>query len=99
RRTPGGRCNVMTRAHPSLQALLAAVRACRKCERHLPLGPRPILQAGRAARILIVGQAPGARVHATGIPWNDASGARLRDWMGMNEATFHDEQRVAIIPM
>ena len=62
----------------SLDDLLADVRACRACEAHLPLGPRPVLQAGAAARILVVGQAPGARVHASGIPWDDHSGARLR---------------------
>lgn len=67
-------------AYRSLESLLAAVRACRVCEAQLPLGPRPVLRAARTARILIVGQAPGARVHASGIPWDDASGARLREW-------------------
>jgi uracil-DNA glycosylase len=83
----------------SLDELLAAVRACRACERHLPLGPRPIVQAHAAARILIVGHAPGLRVHTTGIPWDDPSGERLRDWMGMDRDTFYDASRVAIIPM
>ena len=84
---------------PTLDALLAAVRGCRACEAHLPLGPRPVLQAHETARILIVGQAPGRRVHATGIPWDDASGERLRNWMGVDGHTFYDAARVAIIPM
>jgi uracil-DNA glycosylase len=83
----------------SLDELLVAIRGCRACERHLPLGPRPILQAHGAARILIVGQAPGLRVHATGIPWNDPSGKRLRGWMAVTSETFYDASRVAIVPM
>jgi uracil-DNA glycosylase len=83
----------------SLDELLVAVRACRACERHLPLGPRPIVQAHAAARILVVGQAPGLRVHKTGVPWDDLSGERLRDWMGVEKDTFYDASRVAIIPM
>ncbi|PWF49235.1 uracil-DNA glycosylase family protein [Massilia glaciei] len=82
----------------SLNALLAEVRDCRVCEAHLPLGPRPVLQAAAGARILIVGQAPGARVHASGVPWDDASGARLRQWLGVEAAEFYGE-RFAIIPM
>lgn len=83
----------------SLDELLAAVRGCRACERHLPLGPRPIVQAHAAARILVVGQAPGLRVHTTGIPWDDPSGERLRHWMGVDRDRFYDASRVAIIPM
>jgi uracil-DNA glycosylase len=82
-----------------LEGLLREIRACRICERHLPLGPNPVLRAGADARLLIVSQAPGIRVHATGIPWNDASGRRLRDWLQIDAATFYDEQRVAIVPM
>jgi uracil-DNA glycosylase len=82
-----------------LEGLLREIRACRICERHLPLGPNPVLRAGADARLLIVSQAPGIRVHATGIPWNDASGRRLRDWLQMDATTFYDEQRVAIVPM
>ena len=67
-----------------LDTLLADIRACRLCEPHLPLGPRPVLRAGATARLLVVGQAPGTKVHASGIPWDDASGRRLRDWLGMN---------------
>lgn len=83
----------------TLDDLLVAVRACRVCESHLPSGPRPIVQAGETARILVVGQAPGARVHETGIPWDDASGERLRKWMGISPDAFYDRSRVAIIPM
>ena len=75
------------------------MRACRACEAHLPLGPRPVLQAHESARILVVGQAPGRRVHETGIPWNDASGERLRAWMGIDRHTFYDATQVAIVPM
>ncbi|HEY5367282.1 MAG TPA: uracil-DNA glycosylase family protein [Casimicrobiaceae bacterium] len=84
---------------PTLDALLEAVRGCRACEASLPLGPRPVLRAAASARILVVGQAPGLRVHTTGIAWNDASGVRLRDWMGVDDAAFGDVSRIAIIPM
>lgn len=83
----------------TLDSLLAAVRDCRACEAHLPLGPRPVLQAHAAARILIVGQAPGLRVHNTGVPWSDASGQRLRNWIGVDERAFYDASLIAIIPM
>ncbi|MGE5668687.1 MAG: uracil-DNA glycosylase family protein [Betaproteobacteria bacterium] len=85
--------------YPSLESLLAAVRGCRACEAHLPLAPRPVLQAAATSRILVVGQAPGLRVHTTGIPWDDASGERLREWMGVTKETFYDESRIAIIPV
>lgn len=87
------------RVYRTLDDLLAVVRECRACDAHLPLGPRPILQAGATARILIVGQAPGAKVHASGIPWNDRSGERLRDWMGLDAEIFYDKESVAILPM
>ena len=85
--------------YPTLDALLLTVRQCRACEGQLPFGPRPVLQVGAEARILVVGQAPGARVHASGIPWDDASGARLRSWMGVDTDVFYDASRFAIIPM
>ncbi|MBY0432289.1 MAG: uracil-DNA glycosylase family protein, partial [Rhodospirillales bacterium] len=85
-------------AQARLDRLLAEARACRLCEARLPLGPRPVLRAGVTARLLIVGQAPGTRVHETGIPWNDRSGDRLRLWLGLERAAFHDESRIAIIP-
>lgn len=81
-----------------LQALLKEVRACQLCAPHLPLGPQPIVRAARSARILIVGQAPGRRVHATGIPWNDPSGDRLRLWLGLTREQFYDEKQIAILP-
>ena len=86
-------------ADQALDGLLAEVQACRACEAHLPLDPHPVLQAGAGARILVVGQAPGARVHASGIPWDDRSGARLRIWMGIGAERFYDPDRVALVPM
>ncbi len=82
----------------TLDELLAEVRACRLCEAHLPLGPRPILRASSTACLLIVGQAPGTKVHETGIPWNDPSGDRLREWLGIGPELFYDETRIAIVP-
>ncbi len=81
-----------------LDALLAQVRACCVCEAHLPLGPRPVLRAATSARLLIVGQAPGIRVHATGLPFDDPSGDTLRRWLDVDRDTFYDETRIAIIP-
>ena len=83
----------------TLETLLTAVRDCRACEAHLPLGPRPVLRASATARILVVGQAPGVRVHTTGIPWGDPSGERLRAWMGVDKDVFYDDSLIAIIPM
>lgn len=83
----------------NLGGLLGLVRNCRVCEADLPLGPRPVLQAGSAARVFIVGQAPGVRVHNSGIPWDDASGERLRRWTGVSNDSFYDASQVAIIPM
>jgi uracil-DNA glycosylase len=79
--------------------LLGEIRACRICAAHLPLGPRPVLQASATSRLLIVSQAPGRKVHETGIPFNDPSGDRLRDWLGIDKAMFYDAGRVAIVPM
>lgn len=81
-----------------LVTLLMEIRACRLCEAHLPLGPKPVLRASTTARVLIVGQAPGRRVHETGIPWNDPSGDRLRTWLGMTREQFYDERHIAIVP-
>lgn len=83
----------------SLEALLARIRACRLCEASLPLGPNPVLRVRAPARLLIVGQAPGLKVHESGIPWNDASGIRLRHWLGIEREAFYDEDRIAIVPM
>ncbi len=79
--------------------LLAEVRSCRACEAHLPLGPRPVLQVGASARILFVGQAPGVRVHNSGVPWDDPSGDSPRAWTGLDKKRFYDASDVAIIPM
>lgn len=83
----------------ALDSLLAEVRACRACDEVLPMGPRPVLQMSQAARILIAGQAPGTKVHASGIPFSDPSGERLRDWMGLSADQFYDASTVAILPM
>lgn len=83
----------------SFERLLARVRACRHCESELPLGPRPVLAARPSATILLAGQAPGTRVHETGIPWNDPSGEKLREWMQVDRGPFYDPGRIAIIPM
>jgi len=81
-----------------LDLLLESARACRACEAHLPHEPRPVLRASATAPLLIVGQAPGRKVHATGIPWNDPSGDLLRTWLQLDRESFYDESRVAIIP-
>jgi uracil-DNA glycosylase len=83
----------------SLPRLLKEVRACTICAAHLPQGPRPVLQAHAQARILIAGQAPGSKVHSSGVPFDDASGERLRQWMGLSREQFYDPQLVAILPM
>jgi uracil-DNA glycosylase len=85
--------------HSDLSRLLSEIRACRICAPHLSHGARPVLQAGPGARLLIVGQAPGLRVHETGLSFNDRSGDRLRDWMGIDRAIFYDDSRIAIAAM
>ncbi|MBC8240842.1 MAG: uracil-DNA glycosylase family protein [Alphaproteobacteria bacterium] len=82
-----------------LEKLLARIRECRLCEADLSLGPRPVLRATATARLLIVGQAPGTKVHASGIPWDDPSGDRLRQWLDMEPDAFYDPAQVAIMPM
>ncbi|WP_063834445.1 uracil-DNA glycosylase family protein [Paraburkholderia ferrariae] len=89
----------MVPATPTLPRLLKEIRACRVCAEALPLGPRPVVQAHAHARLLIVGQAPGAKVHASGVPWDDASGERLRAWTGIDRDTFYDAAQVALVPM
>jgi uracil-DNA glycosylase len=83
----------------SLATVAREARGCRICAEHLPFGPRPVFRVSPTARLLIVGQAPGTKVHETGIPWNDASGERLRDWLRLDRARFYDENCVAIVPM
>jgi uracil-DNA glycosylase len=82
-----------------LNRLLAEIRTCRACADALPLGPRPVLRASASARLLIVGQAPGTKVHASGVPWDDASGKLLREWLDIDAEFFYDESQVAIVPM
>jgi uracil-DNA glycosylase len=83
----------------ALKRLLAEIAGCRICAAELPLGPRPVLRAKASARVLIIGQAPGTRVHESGVPWDDKSGERLRQWLGVDDATFYDAGRIAIMPM
>ncbi|MEP0391208.1 MAG: uracil-DNA glycosylase family protein [Erythrobacter sp.] len=75
------------------------INACTICAHHLPLGPRPVVQFSAKARILIIGQAPGTKVHKSGVPWDDDSGDRLRDWLGLTKDAFYDAQKVALMPM
>jgi len=82
----------------TLDQAMAAARACTICAAELPLGPNPVFRLSATARLLIVGQAPGTKVHETGIPWNDRSGDRLRDWLAVGHETFYDESRIAILP-
>ena len=83
----------------TLDRLLADVAGCRVCAAHLPLGPRPVLHVSTTARVLVASQAPGTKVHHAGISFWDASGDRLRSWMGMDRGDFYDARRVAILPM
>ena len=80
-------------------ALHSEIAACTLCAEHLPLGPRPVVQFSRNSRILIIGQAPGTKVHASGVPWDDDSGDRLRDWLGLDKDRFYDPDLVALVPM
>jgi uracil-DNA glycosylase len=83
----------------SLDTIAAAARACAHCAAHLPLGPRPVFRVSPTAQLLIIGQAPGTKVHETGVPWNDPSGERLRAWLMMDREQFYDTHRIAIVPM
>lgn len=82
-----------------MQKLLHEIRQCTICEKHLPLGPRPIVSAHVEAKIVIIGQAPGTSVHKTGIPWDDPSGKQLRSWLGVTDDDFYDETKIALMPM
>jgi len=87
----------MTAGTSELRRIVADIRACRICAADIE--PRPILRASATAKLCLVGQAPGARVHLSGVPWTDPRGGRLRDWLQMDRDTFYDESRVAIVPM
>lgn len=82
-----------------LSPVLEEIAGCRICADVLPHQPRPVVQAGERAPLVLVGQAPGRRVHESGVPWNDPSGRRLRTWLGIDEDTFYDADRVALVPM
>jgi uracil-DNA glycosylase len=94
-----GRKVVRRDAQAELDAFLVELRACRVCAAHLPLGPRPIVRGHASARLLITSQAPGTRVHETGLTFNDRSGDVLRGWLAIDRDAFYDEDRVAIVPM
>ncbi|MEO9383215.1 uracil-DNA glycosylase family protein [Chromobacterium phragmitis] len=83
----------------TLPGLLRDIASCRECEASLPRGPRPVIRASAGSRILIAGQAPGRKVHESGVPWDDASGKRLREWLGVDASSFYDAGNFAIVPM
>jgi len=83
----------------ALSQLIGEIRGCTACAKYLPLGPNPIVRLNANARVLLIGQAPGTKVHATGIPWNDPSGDKLREWLGVDKVTFYNEEKFAIMPM
>ena len=82
-----------------MKELLSEIRDCTVCTQNIPLGPNPVLRASSTAKIIIIGQAPGTKVHQTGIPWDDPSGNQLRKWMQITDDTFYDESKIAIVPM
>lgn len=91
--------NISNTKKPDLETLVNDVRQCTLCRDKLKHGVRPIVQLSRSSKILIAGQAPGSKVHASGVPFDDASGDRLREWMGVDKNTFYDSEKVAILPM
>lgn len=82
-----------------MEALLEQIRDCSLCAKDLPLGPRPVVRASPTSKLLIIGQAPGTKVHKSGIPWDDASGKRLREWLQLDHDTFYDSTHIGIVPM
>ena len=90
--------NRAPRTRMKLKDLLVEIRSCDVCRKQLPHGPRPVVIAHPDARLLIIGQAPGRRVHASGVAWDDPSGDRLRDWLGLDKQRFYDK-RIAVVPM
>ncbi len=85
--------------HDQIEELRQRIAACTLCAAHLPLGPRPVARFSASSRILIIGQAPGTKVHLSGVPWDDDSGDRLRGWLGIDKRAFYDETKVAQMPM
>jgi uracil-DNA glycosylase len=86
-------------ARTALKALVKEATGCTLCAAHLPHAPRPVFRVGRRARVVIIGQAPGAKVHASGVPWQDDSGDHLLEWLALDRATFDDPDQCAILPM
>ena len=82
-----------------MQQLLTEIRTCTTCKKFLPHGPRPVVQASPKSKILLIGQAPGRRVHESGIPWDDPSGDRLRNWLQVDKSTFYNPEAFALVPM
>ena len=82
-----------------MPSLLTEISHCKLCEAYLPYGPRPVVQASNQSKILIIGQAPGLKVHTTGVPWNDPSGNQLRQWLGVGKTAFYDADLFALMPM
>lgn len=82
-----------------MKRLLEEIGKCEVCKAHLPLGPRPIVRAHPYAKIVIIGQAPGTKVHNTGVPWDDPSGKQLRKWLGVTDEIFYDASKIALVPM
>lgn len=82
-----------------METLLKNIKNCALCSEHLPLGPNPVVTAHKEAKIIIIGQAPGTKVHKSGIPWNDPSGNQLRKWLGMTDEAFYDARNLALMPM
>lgn len=82
-----------------MEKLLTSIRACGICAAHLPLGPNPIVTAHPDARVIIIGQAPGTKVHKTSIPWDDPSGKQLRKWLNCDNDVFYDPTKVSLVPM
>ncbi len=82
-----------------MKQLLEDIRKCEICKLHLPLGPRPIVEASEKSKIIIISQAPGRIVHESGVAWMDQSGKKLRDWLGVDESTFYNTDNFAILPM
>ena len=83
----------------TMRRLLSEIRSCEVCKAYLPLGPRPIVAAHSDAKIIIIGQAPGTKVHETGVPWDDPSGKQLRKWLGVSDEVFYDETKIALVPI
>lgn len=82
-----------------MKSLLKQIAACTLCKNYLPLGPRPVVQLSASSKIIIIGQAPGKKVHETGIPWDDASGRKLRSWMGITDEDFYNAEKISIVAM